>query len=127
MSKRLYQIAALLLLAACSPRLTPGSAAPEGAFQPRPAGFSERYALEEMVILSRHNIRSPISGPGSVLSRITPHEWFAWSSAPGELSLRGGALEMEMGLFFREWLVGEGFFAKTVSRRRKSEGICWWP
>ena len=113
MSKRLYQIAALLLLAACSPRLTPGSAAPEGAFQPRPAGFSERYALEEMVILSRHNIRSPISGPGSVLSRITPHEWFAWSSAPGELSLRGGALEMEMGQFFREWLVGEGFFAKN--------------
>ena len=79
---------------------------------PRPAGFADRYAREEMVILSRHNIRSPISGPGSVLSRITPHEWFDWSSVPGELSLRGGALEMEMGQFFREWLVGEGFFAK---------------
>ena len=80
---------------------------------PRPEGFVERYAREEMVILSRHNIRSPLSGPGSVLSRITPHEWFDWSSAPGELSLRGGALEMEMGQFFREWLVGEGFFAKN--------------
>ena len=79
---------------------------------PRPEGFADRYAREEMVILSRHNIRSPLSGPGSVLSRITPHEWFDWSSAPGELSLRGGALEMEMGQFFREWLVGEGFFAK---------------
>ena len=105
--------AAFLLLAACSPRLTPGSAAPESAFQPRPAGFADRYAREELVILSRHNIRSPISGPGSVLSRITPHAWFDWSSAPGELSLRGGALEMEMGQFFREWLVGEGFFAKN--------------
>ena len=105
--------AALMLLASCSPRLAPGSASSEGAaFMPRPEGFADRYAREEMVILSRHNIRSPLSGPGSVLSRITPHEWFDWSSAPGELSLRGGALEMEMGQFFREWLVGEGFFAK---------------
>jgi len=114
MSKRLSIFAAaVLLLASCSPRLAPGSAASEGAaFQLRPAGFADRYVREEMVILSRHNIRSPLSGPGSVLSRITPHEWFDWSSAPGELSLRGGALEMEMGQFFREWLVGEGFFAK---------------
>ena len=37
---------------------------------PRPEGFAERYTREEMVILSRHNIRSPLSGPGSVLSRI---------------------------------------------------------
>ena len=81
---------------------------------PRPTGFSDRYTREEMVILSRHNIRSPLSGPGSVLSRITPHEWFQWSSDPGELSLRGGALEMEMGQFFREWLIGEGFFAKSA-------------
>lgn len=81
---------------------------------PRPAGFSERYTLEEMVVLSRHNIRSPLSGPGSVLSRITPHAWFDWSSAPGELSLRGGALEMEMGQFFREWLIREGFFEKNA-------------
>ena len=115
LNKRLSVFAAaVLLLASCSPRLAPGSTAPAGAaFQPRPAGFSDRYAREEMVILSRHNIRSPLSGPGSVLSRITPHEWFDWSSAPGELSLRGGALEMAMGQFFREWLVGEGFFAKN--------------
>ena len=114
MSRRLSVLAAaVLLLASCSPRLAPGSSAPEGAFMPRPSGFSDRYAREEMVVLSRHNIRSPLSGPGSVLSRITPHEWFAWSSEPGELSLRGGALEVEMGQFFREWLVGEGFFAKN--------------
>ena len=103
-----------LLLVACSPRLAPGTgeAPVSEAFMVRPDGFSERYALEEMVILSRHNIRSPISGPGSVLSRITPHEWFQWTSAPGELSLKGGALEAEMGQFFREWLVKEGFFPK---------------
>ena len=115
MNKRLFVFAAtVLLLASCSPRLAPGNAASESVvFMPRPAGFSDRYALDKLVILSRHNIRSPISGPGSVLSRITPHAWFAWSSAPGELSLRGGALEVEMGQFFREWLVGEGFFDKN--------------
>ena len=116
MSKRLSVFAAaVLLLAACSPRLAPGGAAPEGtAFMQRPAGFADRYAREELVILSRHNIRSPLSGPGSVLSRITPHDWFAWSSDPGELSLRGGTLEIEMGQFFREWLIGEGFFVKSA-------------
>ena len=99
----------------CSPRLAPGPAASgEAGFMPRPTGFSDRYTREEMVILSRHNIRSPLSGPGSVLSRITPHAWFDWSSAPGELSLRGGALEMEMGQFFREWLISEGFFEKNA-------------
>ena len=114
MTRRFSLLVAVLAVVACSPRLAPGSASSEGtAFMPRPEGFAERYAREEMVILSRHNIRSPLSGPGSVLSRITPHEWFDWSSAPGELSLRGGALEMEMGQFFREWLVGEGFFAKN--------------
>lgn len=74
----------------------------------RPAGFDDRYELDELVILSRHNIRSPLSGGGSVLSRITPHEWFPWTSAPGELSLRGGVLETQMGQFFRKWLVEEG-------------------
>ena len=115
MKRFVLLLAALLPVVACSPRLAQGSASTEGpAFMPRPEGFAERYAREEMVILSRHNIRSPLSGPGSVLARITPHTWFDWSSAPGELSLRGGALEMEMGQFFREWLIGEGFFEKDA-------------
>ena len=112
--RKITLLLAILVLAACSPRVTAPLQQAEGAFLPRPAGFSDRYALDEMVILSRHNIRSPISGPGSVLSRITPHTWFSWSSAPGELSLRGGALEVEMGQFFREWLVREGFFPKDA-------------
>ena len=32
--------------------------------------------LDRVVILSRHNIRSPLSGSGSMLGDITPHEWF---------------------------------------------------
>ena len=73
----------------------------------------EGYELEQVVVFSRHNIRSPLSGNGSVLASITPHEWFAWSSNPSELSLRGGVLETEMGQYFRKWLEEEGLFPEN--------------
>ena len=70
----------------------------------------EGYTLEQVVVLSRHNIRAPLSGKGSVLDTITPYEWFAWSSDPSDLSVRGGVLEAEMGQYFRKWLEKEGLF-----------------
>ena len=73
----------------------------------------EGYKLEQVVVFSRHNIRSPLSEKGSVLDTITPHEWFHWSSNPGELSLRGGVLETEMGEYFRKWLESEGLFPEN--------------
>ena len=79
----------------------------------RPEDFRERYTLKQVVVLSRHNIRSPLSGRRSTLQRITPHEWYHWSSAPSELSLRGGALETMMGQFFRKWLVSEGMMKEN--------------
>ena len=71
------------------------------------------YTLDQVVVLSRHNIRSPLSGAGSALDSITPHEWFTWSSGTSELSLRGGVLETNMGQYFKRWLEGEGFFPKN--------------
>lgn len=73
----------------------------------------EGYTLSKVVVLSRHNIRSPLSGAGSVLQTMTPHEWHAWSSNPSELSLRGGVLETEMGQFFRKWLESENLFPEN--------------
>ena len=75
--------------------------------------FKERYTLKQIVVLSRHNIRSPLSGRRSTLQRITPHEWYHWSSAPSELSLRGGTLETMMGQYFRKWLVSEGLMQEN--------------
>ena len=75
--------------------------------------FRERYTLKQVVVLSRHNIRSPLSGRRSTLQRITPHEWYPWSSAPSELSLRGGALETMMGQYFRKWFVSEGLIREN--------------
>ena len=79
----------------------------------RTGNFRERYTLKQVVVLSRHNIRSPLSGRRSTLQRITPHEWYQWSSAPSELSLRGGALETMMGQYFRKWLVSEGLMQEN--------------
>ena len=47
-----------------------------------PKQAEEGYTLDRMVVLSRHNIRSPLSGSGSMLVDITPHEWFKWTSNP---------------------------------------------
>ena len=79
----------------------------------RPDDFKDRYTLKQVMVLSRHNIRSPLSGRRSTLQRITPHEWYHWSSAPSELSLRGGALETMMGQYFRKWLVSEGMIREN--------------
>ncbi len=84
------------------------------AQQTRTDAFHDAYTLQEIVVLSRHNIRSPLSGPESTLGRITPHTWYPWSSAPSELSLRGGVLETEMGQYFRLWAEREGLFAHNA-------------
>lgn len=74
----------------------------------------EGYKLEKVVILSRHNIRAPMSGKGSVLDSATPHEWFEWSSEASELSVKGGVLETIMGQYFRKWLDSEGLIKENT-------------
>ena len=73
----------------------------------------EGYELEQVIILSRHNIRSPLSTKDSVLGKATPHEWIEWSSAASELSLRGGVCETVMGQYFKKWLENEGLFPEN--------------
>ncbi len=71
------------------------------------------YTLEQVVILSRHNIRSPLSDEGSTLAQVTTHDWFDWTSGKSELSLRGGVLETEMGQYFRKYLVSKGLMTEN--------------
>lgn len=80
----------------------------------RSDAFKEQYKLKEVVILSRHNIRSSLSVNGSMLQKMTPHQWIKWSAAPSELTLRGGALETIIGQFFRKWTVDEGLFTENA-------------
>ncbi len=101
--KKLNSLLLLLMLAFICPSLAL-------AQLQRSDVFKSKYKLKEVVILSRHNIRSPLSTNGSTLSKMTPHEWTSWSSAASELTLRGGVLETEMGQFFRKWTINEGLF-----------------
>ena len=94
--KRLAILAAVLVL------LLPLFAAAEQA------GPEKAYTLDKVVVLSRHNIRSPLTGSGSLLGEITNHTWFSWTSASGELSLKGAVLETLSGQYFRLWLEDEG-------------------
>lgn len=77
------------------------------------AQAKDNYEMTGVVVFSRHNIRSPIAGKDSAVAKVTPHQWFEWTSAPGELSLRGGELETIMGQYFRRWLVSEGLITEN--------------
>lgn len=72
--------------------------------------FKDNYELKEVVVLSRHNIRAPLSGGNSILGKVTSHEWTNWTANASELTLKGGVLETMMGQYFRKWLESEGLF-----------------
>lgn len=74
---------------------------------------NDKYKLEQTVVVSRHNIRSPLSGGDSLLGQITPHEWFSWTSDPSELSVKGGQLETNMGQFFRKYMEDRNLIPKN--------------
>lgn len=96
----------MLLFVTC----TAQAAVPEDS-----AAFHDKYQLQKMLVLSRHNIRSPL---GETINKLTPHKWVKWTSAPGELSQKGGELETIMGQYFRERLVYDGLIAETSSPQR---------
>ena len=112
-------LSGLLLLTGCARKTTVTPAFSDGMAQPVFPNAStanatdicpkDGYELEQMLIISRHNIRSPLSGGDSLLSQVTPHEWFNWTSESGELSVKGGQLESAMGQFFRKYLESRDF------------------
>ncbi|ERI86615.1 putative glucose-1-phosphatase [Bacteroides pyogenes F0041] len=105
--KRFFKILWVVAILALYPSLL-------SAQTKRTDDFKNRYQLKEVVVLSRHNIRAPLSTKGSVLEEITSHPWHDWSAAASELTCRGGALETMNGLFFRKWLVGAGLFPENA-------------
>lgn len=106
--KKLYSLAAMAVLSLS----ISFSAFPQAQ---RSKEFKDKYQLKEAVVLSRHNIRSPLSDSKSDLGRMTPHAWHKWSSGKSELTSRGGALETMMGQYFRKWAVDAGLFPENHS------------
>ena len=71
------------------------------------------YTLEQVVVLSRHNLRAPLSSNGSVPQDLTNHEWIKWTANSSELTMKGGIQETNMGQYFRKWLDKEGLIAEN--------------
>ena len=83
------------------------------ADKPDEASVSSEYTLEQVVVLSRHNLRAPLSSNGSVPSELTPHQWIEWSAGSSEMTLKGGMEETSMGQYFRKWLDQEGLIPEN--------------
>ena len=66
------------------------------------------YQLEQVLMMSRHNLRAPLADNGSVLAQATKKAWPKWDVAGGQLTTKGGVLEVYMGRYTREWLAQQG-------------------
>ncbi|MGQ8773858.1 bifunctional glucose-1-phosphatase/inositol phosphatase [Serratia sp. NA_112.1] len=86
---------ALLL---CLPLLITGTALAE----------TNDYQLDQVLVMSRHNLRAPLANNGSVLAQSTPKTWPAWDTPGGLLTTKGGVLEVYMGHYFNAWLKQTG-------------------
>lgn len=71
-------------------------------------GATNDYQLEQVLVMSRHNLRAPLANNGSVLAQSTPRAWPAWETPGGLLTTKGGVLEVYMGHYFNAWLKQTG-------------------
>lgn len=69
----------------------------------------QKKTLKQVVILSRHNVRTPL---GKHLEVLTPNPWPKWKEKSGYLTEKGFILEGYMGKFFFLWLYGKGLLPK---------------
>ncbi len=87
--------------------------APKESGDDRGSYSDDGYTLEQVVVLSRHNLRAPLSSNGSVPQELTPHNWTEWTAGSSELTVKGGILETNMGQYFRKWLDKEGLIPEN--------------
>lgn len=71
------------------------------------------YTLEKVLVVSRHNIRAPLMGKGSILERMTPHAWADWGVAAGELTQHGAEMELKIGRYFANYMEQKGLIARN--------------
>ncbi|WP_158784249.1 bifunctional glucose-1-phosphatase/inositol phosphatase [Pantoea sp. BAV 3049] len=68
----------------------------------------DNYQLEQVLMMSRHNLRAPLADNGSALAQSTKKAWPQWDVPGGQLTTKGGILEVYMGHYTREWLAQQG-------------------
>ncbi|WLS77545.1 bifunctional glucose-1-phosphatase/inositol phosphatase [Erwinia pyri] len=72
------------------------------------------YQLEQVLMMSRHNLRAPLADNGSVLAQSSKKAWPKWDVPGGQLTTKGGVLEVYMGRYTREWLAQQGLLKEDV-------------
>lgn len=95
---------ALLAAAACAFPVTLALAGP----------VPEGYKLEQVLMLSRHNLRAPLANSGSALVNVTERKWPEWEVPGGNLTVKGGILETYMGRSIGGWLAENGLIPKDA-------------
>ncbi|MFC2248003.1 bifunctional glucose-1-phosphatase/inositol phosphatase [Labrys portucalensis] len=96
--------AVLLAAAACAFPATQASA----------GSVPEGYKLEQVLMLSRHNLRAPLANSGSALAKVTEKKWPEWEVPGGNLTVKGGILETYMGRSIGGWLAENGLVPKDA-------------
>lgn len=81
-----------------------GAAMLSAGAQAQDTAAPEGYQLQQVLIMSRHNLRAPLANNGSVLEQSTAKAWPQWDVPGGQLTTKGGVLEVYMGHYMREWL-----------------------
>lgn len=65
--------------------------------------------LIKVVVLSRHNIRTPLVN----LDAYSPRRWLEWNEVPGHLTTKGALLEESLGEYFAEYLIKQKLLTKV--------------
>ncbi|XP_063372202.1 glucose-1-phosphatase-like [Cydia amplana] len=78
-------------------------------------GASFCLELKQVVMLSRHNIRTPLT---TNLKLLTPKRWPKWNGDTGYLTPKGRMLEQAMGRYFADWIIEEKLLIDKCSRNQ---------
>jgi 4-phytase/acid phosphatase len=87
-----------------------------------PAFAADDMALEQVVLVYRHGVRSPLPGEIQV-DEVHGRAWPAWPVPPSILTSHGREGVMAMGRFDRQWLSGAGLFPSRGCPVAGSVGI----
>ncbi|KAM3955665.1 glucose-1-phosphatase-like [Aphomia sociella] len=76
----------------------------------------KRFYMKQVIILSRHSVRTPLS---KFLDIMTPNTWPTWKEKSGHLTAKGAILEGYMGEFFSEWFKEEGVLSSKCPTKEE--------
>jgi len=71
------------------------------------------YQLEQMIVFSRHNLRTTIVKDDSSSASMMNHKLPEWNMPSGNLTMKGGINETILGQYMQAYLLDEGFMPNS--------------